>query len=100
MPKQSRQNRTEKATTAVARPSVRKPLELPRRFVALVFDDSHMKVAEAMAVHAAAEKLFASLAPTDRVAIYSTEGTCSRTTQGTQPNCGKRWRALFPIPQG
>jgi VWFA-related protein len=47
---------------------------IPKRFVALVFDDSHMKVADAMAVHAATEKLFASLTPTDRVAIYSTQG--------------------------
>lgn len=73
---------TSKATTEVARPSVSKPFELPRRFVALVFDDSHMKVAEAMAVHAAAEKLFASLAPTDRVAIYSTQGDVQQDYTG------------------
>ena len=60
---------TTKATARVPAVVVPKPLELPRRFVALVFDDSHMKVAEAMAVHAATEKLFASLTPTDRVAI-------------------------------
>jgi VWFA-related protein len=54
--------------------AVNAPLELPRRFIALVFDDSHMRVAEAMAVHAATEKLFATLTPTDRVAIYSTQG--------------------------
>ena len=47
---------------------------MPNRFVALVFDDSHLKLADAMAVHAATEKLFASLTPTDRVAIYSTLG--------------------------
>ncbi|MGC2475986.1 MAG: VWA domain-containing protein, partial [Candidatus Sulfotelmatobacter sp.] len=71
-----------KATTEVAGPSVSKPLELPRRFIALVFDDSHMKVAEAMAVHAAAEKLFASLTPTDRVAIYSTQGDVQQDYTG------------------
>jgi VWFA-related protein len=65
---------TEKANAGVPEPVASKPLELPRRFVALVFDDSHMKVAESMAVHAATEKLFASLTPTDRVAIYSTQG--------------------------
>lgn len=47
---------------------------IPKRFVMLVFDDLHMTVAEAMAVHAATEKLFVSLTPTDRVAIYSTQG--------------------------
>src|SRR5215467_11794908 len=72
----------EKATAALSGPVVQKPLELPRRFVALVFDDSHMKVAEAMAVHAATEKLFASLTPTDRVAIYSTQGDIQQDYTG------------------
>src|SRR5579863_353311 len=59
---------------AEAQPAVAKATVLPKRFVALVFDDMHLKVADAMAVHAATEKLFASLTPTDRVAIYTTEG--------------------------
>ncbi|HKF00845.1 MAG TPA: VWA domain-containing protein [Candidatus Sulfotelmatobacter sp.] len=74
--------KTEKATADLSGPVVRKPLELPRRFVALVFDDSHMKVADAMAVHAATEKLFASLTPTDRVAIYSTQGDIQQDYTG------------------
>lgn len=57
-----------------AQPGVAKAPVMPNRFVALVFDDLHLKLDEAMAVHAAAEKLFASLTPTERVAIYSTEG--------------------------
>jgi VWFA-related protein len=49
-----------------------------QRYVALVFDDLHMKAADAIAVHAATEKLFESLTPTDRVAIYSTSGKVSQ----------------------
>ncbi|SRR5579871_378721 len=88
---------TAKAAGGAAAPAVAKALELPRRFIALVFDDSHMKVAEAMAVHAATKKLFASLAPTDRVAFIQQTGMCSKTTQAMRPNCEKRWRRLFPI---
>jgi hypothetical protein len=43
---------TELATPGVPGPLVGKPLELPRRFVALVFDDLHMRVAEAMPIEA------------------------------------------------
>jgi len=64
----------EKEVKADAQPAVAKATVMPKRFVALVFDNLHLKVADAMAVHAATEKLFASLTPTDRVAIYSTEG--------------------------
>ena len=73
---------TEKGTAGVPGSVVTKPIELPRRFIALVFDDLHMKVAEAMAVHAATEKLFASLTPTDRVAIYSTQGDVQQDYTG------------------
>ena len=47
---------------------------LPQRFVAVVFDDTDMLVEDALWVRTAATKLFASLAPTDRVGIYSTSG--------------------------
>jgi VWFA-related protein len=47
---------------------------LPQRFVAVVFDDTDMLVGDALWVRTAATKLFASLAPTDRVGIYSTSG--------------------------
>src|SRR6202158_3373578 len=47
---------------------------LPQRFVAVVFDDTDMLIEDALWVRTAATKLFASLAPTDRVGIYSTSG--------------------------
>src|SRR6266478_2240381 len=47
---------------------------LPQRFVAVVFDDTDMLVQDTVWVRSAATRLFASLAPTDRVGIYSTSG--------------------------
>src|SRR5712671_6244453 len=47
---------------------------LPQRFVAVVFDDTDMLVEDTVWVRSAATRLFASLAPTDRVGIYSTSG--------------------------
>ena len=87
---------TEKATTRVPSALVNKPLELPRRFIALVFDDSHMKVAEAMAVHAATEKLFATLTPTDRVAIYSTQGDVQQDYTGDAATLRKTLASIVP----
>jgi VWFA-related protein len=47
---------------------------LPQRFVAVVFDDTDMLMQDTVWVRSAATRLFASLAPTDRVGIYSTSG--------------------------
>jgi VWFA-related protein len=47
---------------------------LPQRFVAVVFDDTDMLMEDTVWVRSAATRLFASLAPTDRVGIYSTSG--------------------------
>ena len=54
------------------------PAGLPQRFVAMVFDDISMRTEDAVAVRDAASRLFASLAPSDRVALYSTSGQVSR----------------------
>src|SRR6202166_1244679 len=43
---------------------------LPQRFVALLFDDVHMSMEDTAVVRAAATKLFGSLAPSDRVAMF------------------------------
>jgi len=47
---------------------------LPQRFVAVVFDDTDMLIEDTVWVRSAATRLFSSLAPTDRVGIYSTSG--------------------------
>jgi VWFA-related protein len=47
---------------------------LPQRFVAVMFDDTDMLMEDTVWVRSAATRLLASLAPTDRVGIYSTSG--------------------------
>jgi VWFA-related protein len=47
---------------------------LPQRFVALVFDDQHLNITDAMFVRNAASRFFGSLAVSDRIGIYSTSG--------------------------
>jgi len=47
---------------------------LPQRFVSVVFDDQHLTMQDAMFVRTSAGRFFDSLAPSDRVGIYSTSG--------------------------
>lgn len=71
---------------------------LPQRFLALVFDDSHLKTPDAIAVHEAARKLFVSLAPTDRVAIYSTQGDIQQDFTADPETLRKTVAAIVPHP--
>jgi len=71
---------------------------MPKRFVALVFDDLHMKAADAMAVRAATKKLFAGLTPTDRVAIYSTHGDVHQDFTADAETLRKTLAAIVPHP--
>lgn len=77
---------------------VQKTPTMPQRFLALVFDDLHLKVAQAMSVRAATEKLFASLTPTDRVAIYSTKGDVLQDFTGDAETLRKTLAAVIPHP--
>jgi VWFA-related protein len=70
----------------------------PKRFVALVFDDAHMKAADAMAARSATKKLFASVTPTDRVAIYSTTGSVQQDFTGDAETLRKTLAAIVPHP--
>jgi len=45
---------------------------LPERFVALVFDDIHLKMEDATFVRSSAKKLIESMTPTDRIGIFGT----------------------------
>ena len=53
---------------------IKKPAEVPERFVAYLFDDIHLRFGDLAHVRDAAEKQFATLRPTDRAAIMSTSG--------------------------
>jgi VWFA-related protein len=58
----------EGAATAAPAPA------LPQRFVSLLFDDIHMSMEDAVTVRVAAGRILDSLAPSDRVGIYTTSG--------------------------
>ncbi|HUE44411.1 MAG TPA: VWA domain-containing protein [Candidatus Sulfotelmatobacter sp.] len=47
---------------------------LPQRFVAVIFDDIDLAMQDAASVRYAAQRLFDSLAPSDRVGVFSTSG--------------------------
>jgi VWFA-related protein len=47
---------------------------LPERFVALVFDDTHLSLQDASFARSQSDRFIDSIGPTDRVAIYSTSG--------------------------
>jgi len=47
---------------------------LPQRFVSLLFDDLHLSMEDAVYDRTAATKIFDSMAPSDRIGIYTTSG--------------------------
>jgi VWFA-related protein len=51
-----------------------KPLSVPERFVAYLFDDEHLQFANLAQVRDAAQRHFKTLRPTDRAAVFTTSG--------------------------
>jgi VWFA-related protein len=51
-----------------------KPLSLPERYVAYLFDDLHLSFEDINRIRAAAEHRVDNMEPTDRIAIFSTSG--------------------------
>jgi len=47
---------------------------LPQRFVSMVFDDIHLSIEDTTFLRDSATRFFAALAPSDRVAFYTTSG--------------------------
>src|SRR6266404_4318151 len=71
---------------------------LPQRFVAVVFDDTDMLMQDTVWVRSAATRLFASLAPTDRVGIYSTSGQVTQEFTQDHEVLQKSLLAVVPRP--
>src|SRR6266436_5042327 len=71
---------------------------LPQRFVAVVFDDTDMLVEDTVWVRGAATRLFASLAPTDRVGIYSTSGQVTQEFTQEHESLQKSLLGVVPRP--
>jgi len=73
---ESRQQRSEAAaqTQGGHAEASEKPVTLPERFVALVFDDIHLSLQDATFVRTEADRFLDSIGPNDRVGIFSTSG--------------------------
>jgi len=78
-----------------ARPSPEKAL--PDRYVAYVFDDLHLNFQNLVPVRTAAERHFATLAPTSRAAIFTTSGRVALDFTGDRD---KLREALYRIAPG
>ena len=62
------------SSSAEADPATVKAAALPQRFVSMVFDDVHMSMQDAVFVRDSSTRFFGALAPSDRVAMYTTSG--------------------------
>ena len=71
---------------------------LPQRFVAVVFDDVDMLMEDTVWVRSAANRLFTSLAPTDRVGIYSTSGQITQEFTQEHALLQKSLLGIVPRP--
>jgi VWFA-related protein len=72
--------------------------KLPQRFVALVFDDLHLSLEDATFVRTAATKFFDSLAPADRLGIYSTSGQITQEFTDDRAILRKTLLGIRPHP--
>jgi VWFA-related protein len=69
-------------------------VELPQRYVALVFDDGHMAIEDMVTVRDAATRFLKALSPGDRAGIYTTSG---QVTQEFTSDTGLLNRALLGV---
>ena len=71
---------------------------LPQRFVALVFDDTDMLMQDAVSVRAASTRLFDSLAPSDRVGMYTTSGQLTQEFTSDHAKLKESLLGIVPRP--
>jgi VWFA-related protein len=83
--------KTQEATPGV---SEVQRIGLPERFIALDFDDSHLSMQDAVFTRVTAGKFIDSIAPTDRVGIYTTSG---HVTQEFTSDKAALHRALLSV---
>jgi VWFA-related protein len=72
---------------------------LPDRFVALQFDDIHLTMEDAVYSRHAAEQFLDSLAPTDRVGIFTTSGEWTQDFTGDVTLLKQKLLGITPRPK-
>lgn len=79
-------------------PAAVKAAALPQRFVAMVFDDIHMSLQDAVFVRDSATRFFSALAPSDRVSINTTSGQLTQDFTDDHSLLEKALLGIVPRP--
>ena len=74
-------------------------MALPERFVALVFDDIHLKMEDAIPVRTSAKALIEAMAPTDRMGIYTTSEQLKREFTSDKADLESALEGIVPRPR-
>jgi VWFA-related protein len=74
-------------------------LELPERFVALVFDDIHLSLEDAVLVRTKTKGLIEAMTPTDRMGIFSTSQELKREFTSDKNALEQTLLGLTPRPK-
>src|SRR5215831_10273159 len=69
---------------------------IPQRFVSILYDDVHMSMQDAVTARDATTRLFAALAPTDRVGIFTTSGQTTEDFTSNQEAIKRTLNGLAP----
>ncbi len=81
-----------------ADPVAVKAAALPQRFVSMVFDDVHMSMQDTVFVRDSATRFFGALAPSDRVAMYTTSGQLTQDFTDDRSLLAKALLGIVPRP--
>jgi VWFA-related protein len=71
---------------------------LPQRFVAMVFDDTDLLMEDVVSVRVAATHVFESLAPSDRVGMYTTSGQLTQEFTSDHDKLKESLLGIVPHP--
>ena len=86
------------SSSSDADPAAVKAAALPQRFVSMVFDDVHMSMEDAVFVRDSATRFFGALAPSDRVAMYTTSGQLTQDFTDDHSLLAKALLGIVPRP--
>ena len=86
------------APSSDADPAAVKAAALPQRFVAMVFDDTHMSMQDAVFVRDSATRFFSALAPSDRVSMNTTSGQLTQDFTDDHSLLEKALLGIVPRP--
>jgi VWFA-related protein len=86
------------SSSSEADPAAVKAAALPQRFVSMVFDDVHMSMQDAVFVRDSSTRFFGALAPSDRVAMYTTSGQLTQEFTDDRSLLAKALLGIVPRP--